>query len=660
MPIIIPKSIPAYNKLTDENIFVMHDKRAITQNIRPIEILILNLMPTKIDTENQILRVLSNSPLQVHLTLISTKTYQPTHIDQSHLSKYYKTFDEIKHKRFDGLIITGAPVEHLDYEDVKYWDELKEIFEFTKTNVTSTIYICWGALAGLSYHYDIPKIVNDEKLFGVFKQENKAPHDPLLRGLDDYFKVPFSTYATPSESDLLNHKDLNVLAYSSESGASIIASKDLKHVFITGHLEYDRDTLKKEYERDLDKGITVNKPSYYFNDLDHVDYRWNSTAFLIFTNWLNYYVYQETPYQIKNESLNIGLLGFGTVGKNVFDLIDRDQRHNIVKVLERSDEKNNLGVLHTSDIDEILNDASIDVVIELIGGYEVAYDYIKRALRAKKHVVTANKHVISEHLLELIQIADEHDVEILYGASVGGGIPLIKNIFDYIKSNEINEYQAIINGTTNYILTKIFIENKSFDEALKEAQDNGFAEKIPDADIKAHDATRKISILSSIALGEHIKPESCLRVGIDHLTEEIIEAIKQSEYTLKLVSSLQVQNGIASIGTYPALIKHTHKLNGFSYENNVLLINDHTKQPLLLSGKGAGGFPTASAVVGNVEDVVQNIKYVIDKKDTNHQVVSPFDIEQTYATIENGKLIERKGIISKEVKDGCFVAIILD
>ncbi len=299
MPIIIPKDIPAFSILKEENIFVMARARAITQDIRPIEIAIVNLMPTKVETETQLLRLLSNSPLQINVTFINTATHESKNVSKSHLDKFYKTFEEIKDKKFDGMIVTGAPVEHMPFEEVDYWKELTQIFDFADKNVTSTIYICWGAQAGLYYHYGIQKHPLSEKLFGIFSHK-KCAIDPLLKGVDDNFYIPHSRHTKVFDEDIYACKDLEVLASSTEAGCSILKSKDNKKIFLTGHSEYDRDTLKNEYLRDKAKGLDIKPPKNYFVDdsLTSVDMKWISTANLLYTNWLNYYVYQVTPFEL--------------------------------------------------------------------------------------------------------------------------------------------------------------------------------------------------------------------------------------------------------------------------------------------------------------------------------------------------------------------------
>lgn len=304
MPIVIPKDIPAYQILKDENIFVMSTDRAQSQDIRPIDILILNLMPTKIETETQLSRLLANSSLQVNLTLITPSTHDSKNTSQSHLEKFYTTFEKIKDRKFDGMIITGAPVEHLEFEDVDYYEELKQIFDFSKTNVTSTMFICWGAQAALNYFYDIKKYPLDKKLFGVYKHKKSVVHEVLLNGIDDVFYVPQSRHTYNKEEDLISNPNLIPLCTSKDCGTTILRSKDSKQIFVLGHLEYDKFTLKKEYERDLNKGLPIEAPINYFNeDKTDVDVLWRSTANILYSNWLNYYVYQITPFDFKNPKI---------------------------------------------------------------------------------------------------------------------------------------------------------------------------------------------------------------------------------------------------------------------------------------------------------------------------------------------------------------------
>ena len=300
MPIVISKDIPAFSALKQENIFVMSDERAFTQDIRPLEIAILNLMPTKEETETQFMRLLSNSPLQVNVTLVYTESYKSKNTAAAHLERFYKRFEDIKDKHFDGMIITGAPVETMPFEEVAYWDELKKIFDFAEKNVTSTIYICWGAQAALYYYYGIEKHLLPTKLFGVFPHKKILDqHDPLLKGIDDVFYIPHSRHTTVYMEDVKKVSDLIVLSESEYTGLSIAKSRDNKKIFLTGHMEYDRYTLKKEYDRAVAKGLPIHPPFNYFTDssCSEVKVTWTSAANLFYTNWLNYYVYQVTPFK---------------------------------------------------------------------------------------------------------------------------------------------------------------------------------------------------------------------------------------------------------------------------------------------------------------------------------------------------------------------------
>ena len=301
MPIQIPNDLPATGILQNENIFVMAENRAVTQDIRPLEIVLLNLMPTKIVTETQLSRLLGNTPLQVHLELMHTTSHKSKNVSQEHLLTFYKSFEELKDRKFDGMVITGAPVENMKFEDVDYWDELCRIMEWSKTNVHSTFHICWGAQAGLYYHYGIQKKPLNEKMFGVFKHKADYKRSILLRGFDDEFWVPHSRHTTVLREDIEKVSGLRIVASSEDAGVYAIMSKEGRQIFITGHSEYDADTLNREYVRDKNLGLPIRVPENYFPDDDDTQdpiVRWRSHANLLFSNWLNYFVYQTTPYDI--------------------------------------------------------------------------------------------------------------------------------------------------------------------------------------------------------------------------------------------------------------------------------------------------------------------------------------------------------------------------
>lgn len=302
MPIKVPNDLPATKILEQENIFVMTEKRALSQDIRPLKVLIVNIMPTKIATETQLLRALSNTPLQIDFEFLNMDSHESKNTPPEHLSAFYKTFAEVKNKRYDGVIITGAPVELLPYEEVDYWEELKEIMEWTNTHATSTLHICWAAQAALYYHYGIKKHVLPKKLFGVYRHKTLNRHSRLTRGFDEYFMAPHSRHTEVKREDLERTADLEIVAESDEAGVYIAKSSDNRRVFVTGHSEYEFDTLDKEYKRDLAKGLDIEAPVNYYpdNNPDNTPaVSWRSHNHLLFTNWLNYFVYQTTPYSIE-------------------------------------------------------------------------------------------------------------------------------------------------------------------------------------------------------------------------------------------------------------------------------------------------------------------------------------------------------------------------
>ena len=303
MPLNIYDNLPAVKILENENIFVMKETRAVHQDIRPLRILLLNLMPVKSTTETQILRLLSNTPLQIMITLIYTKMHLSKNTPKEHLDAFYKTFDDVSHHKYDGLIITGAPIEHLEFEEVDYWEEMVRIMDWADDHVTSTMFICWASQAGLYHHYGVPKFMMKEKMFGVFNHNVFNKTNQLIRGFDDEFLAPHSRYTEVRKEDIEKVPDLDILAFSNEAGIYLVSSKDNKRVFITGHSEYDPLTLKSEYDRDVNIGLDINIPKNYYLDNDPKQepmVRWRSHANLLFSNWINYCVYQVTPYILEN------------------------------------------------------------------------------------------------------------------------------------------------------------------------------------------------------------------------------------------------------------------------------------------------------------------------------------------------------------------------
>lgn len=302
MPLRLPDKLPAIELLKKENIFVMDDSRATSQDIRPLRIVILNLMPLKITTETDLVRLLSNTPLQMEIYFMKLKSHTSKNTPIEHMMMFYKDFDVLEKEKFDGMIITGAPIEHLEFEDVEYWNEISKIFAWANTHVTSTMYICWAAQAGLYYHYGVPKYQLPKKMFGIFQQHTLQPQIPLFRGFDDVFYMPHSRHTEVRREDIEKHKELEIVAESPESGVSIVMARGGRQIFVTGHMEYSPYTLDSEYRRDLGKRDDVDMPKNYYRDNDPQkapNVTWRAHANLLFSNWINYYIYQETPYNIE-------------------------------------------------------------------------------------------------------------------------------------------------------------------------------------------------------------------------------------------------------------------------------------------------------------------------------------------------------------------------
>lgn len=301
MPLNLPDKLPAIELLKQENIFVIDNSRATQQDIRPLRIVVLNLMPLKITTETDLIRLLSNTPLQLEISFMKVKSHTSKNTPVEHMKAFYRDFELMRNEKFDGMIITGAPVEHMDFEEVAYWDEISDIFNWARTHVTSTLYICWAAQAGLYYHYGVPKYKLDKKMFGIFEHRTNNPLLPIFRGFDDVFYVPHSRHTEVRREDILNVKELDLISESDESGVYMVMARGGREIFVTGHSEYSPLTLDTEYHRDLDKGLPIDMPVNYYRDNDPLKgplVRWRAHANLFFQNWLNYYVYQETPFDI--------------------------------------------------------------------------------------------------------------------------------------------------------------------------------------------------------------------------------------------------------------------------------------------------------------------------------------------------------------------------
>lgn len=711
MPIKVPNNIPAVQILSKENIFVMTDSRAVTQDIRPLKILILNIMPSKIDTETQLIRLLGNTPLQVEIEFLHPKTHISKNTSIEHILAFYKTFDDIKDKFYDGMIITGAPVELLDFCEVDYWEELCSILAWSETHVHSSLFICWAAQAALYHYYGIGKYKLDKKVFGVFSHVIENKQSLLFKGFDDGFMVPHSRMTQILRKDIEKEDNLVILASSDEAGIYAISSKNGRRLFITGHPEYDKDTLEKEYLRDKSKGIMISIPSNYY-PYDDVTKKpavtWRAHAYLLYSNWLNYFVYQTTPYDLKrlseyaekrnidasienkisknhnaqqkviktennkkyvilsassnnvqsekifgdlyDNTLNpempvistdyksydgiirarkmvIGLLGYGVVGKGVFDLISKREDMEIKYVFDRN-EISSLGNKLTHDIDDIINDDEIDTVIELIGGMEPARTYVERALNKGKNVVTANKKMMASHYSNLSSLAQDEDTMLCYTAAVGGAIPWIINLDRASRVDSVTQISGIVNGTTNYILSSMHSKKWSFEYALNQAQKLGYAESDPSSDIDGADICNKAILSANIAFGIDIKHEEVPVFGIRSVREEDIVNAEALGYQLKIYANAIKNGSDTSIWIEPVFIPRGSIEAGVQDNFNLVSYYTEVTGKESFYGQGAGRYPTASNVVQDCIDIIYGRKLLYNDSMTKANITN--DIEYRY------------------------------
>jgi homoserine O-succinyltransferase len=666
MPIKIPKYLPAASILARENAFVMYKERAEHQDIRELKILILNLMPTKIETETQLLRLLSNSPLQVEIELLKLETYAPKNTPEDHLLKFYKTFDEVMNRRFDGMIITGAPVEHLEFEDVAYWNELTEIMDWAEKNVTSVLYICWGAQAALYHHYGIKKypLKNNKKLSGVYKHHINKKFCDLLRGFDDYFYVPQSRYTGVRREDFENIKELEILSESDEAGVYLVATHDLKQVFITGHSEYDSVTLKREYERDLAKKLDIDMPVNYFENNDpsrEPIVMWRGHSNLLFVNWLNYAVYQITDYDLgkpvkpkKPEILNIALFGIGNVGGafisvffnnkdkireeenlnlNIFAIANSKKlylnkggiKKNWKNDISRCSEPNTLKTLFAyTRKNKIKNLIFIDATTsdELIESFQ---DIVKNGF----NLIAANKKANAssyEYYRNLRETLRQENRFFLYETNVGAGLPLIETIRYLYKSGDaIKKIVGVFSGSLSFIFNTFSISDQKFTEVLKKAMDQHLTEPDPRDDLGGIDVVRKLLILSrEIGLKAEsndvsvtsLIPEELHNLTLDEFWQKTIfldihfdrvKSEQKPEHVLRYIGELNE----GSLSVKLISVPRQSPLGKLSGADAIFEIytNRYKTTPLIIQGAGAGAELTASGVFSDVLKLGQQIKY---------------------------------------------------
>lgn len=666
MPIKIPKYLPAASILARENAFVMYKERAEHQDIRELNILILNLMPTKIETETQLLRLLSNSPLQVEIELLKMDTYEQKNTPEDHLLKFYKTFDEISHRRFDGMIITGAPIEHLEFEEVDYWNELTEIMDWAKVQVTSVLYICWGAQAALYHHFGIKKytLKDNKKLSGIYKHRLCKQHCDLLRGFDDCFYVPQSRYTEVRTEDIKQIEELEILSESDEAGVYLVATNDLKQVFITGHSEYDPETLKHEYERDLGKELDIDMPVNYFEENDPTKdpvVMWRGHSNLLFSNWLNYAVYQITDYDLgepaktkKPEILNIALYGIGNVGgafldvffNNKYKILESEnlylnlfacanskklhlERGGIDKTWKRDlpncKEPNSLNTLFRYvRKNKLKNLIFIDATTsdELIGSYQ---DIVKNGFNivAANKKANASSYTFYENLRETLK---ENNRFFLYETNVGAGLPLVDTIKYLHKSGDsIERIVGIFSGSLSYIFNTFSVTDRKFTDILKEAMNQQLTEPDPRDDLGGIDVVRKLLILSREigikAEAEDVNltsliPEELHNLSLDEFWQktavmddyfETLKSRQKPEHVLRYVGEMN-QN---SLSVKLISVPEQSPLGKLSGADAIFEIytNRYKTTPLIIQGAGAGAELTASGVYSEVLKIGQQVKY---------------------------------------------------
>ncbi|MBN1984512.1 MAG: homoserine O-succinyltransferase [Chitinivibrionales bacterium] len=666
MPIKIPKNLPAASILSHENVFIMDQERAEHQDIRELKILILNLMPTKIETETQLLRLLSNSALQVEIELLKLKSYKPKNTPEEHLLTFYKSFDQISEKKFDGMIITGAPVEQMEFTEVKYWKELTEIMDWSVANVTSILYICWGAQAGLFHHFGVKKHPNknNKKYSGVFRHRIVKKHNVLLRGFDDYFFVPHSRYTEVLRHEIETVAQLDVLVESEISGVHLVATRDLKHIFVTGHAEYDPLTLKNEYERDIANGLSTEIPDNYFEDDDPAKaplVTWRSHANLLFSNWLNYAVYQITDYGMpfaatkkKHEVLNLAIFGIGSVGgtlikqilKSRYKIIEQDdlllniyaiansKRMHLEKSGIQYDWQQNIAVtMKVNSLEDLFdytrsNELHNTIFLDISASQELANRY-PEIIQNGFNIVTANKkpNAGTYMLYKAIRSSLAKNQKFyLYETTVGASLPLIETVKFLVKSGDtINRIIGVFSGSLSYLFNEYSKRPEPFSHLLKQAVSLGLTEPDPRDDLSGVDVARKLLILAreigSDAEFEDIDLQPLIgRELIDLPISQFwerkerldacfqqIRSNQETDHVLRYVGELTKKTLSVRLISVPK----SSTLGNLSAADAIFEI--HTQRykdnPLVIQGAGAGAELTASGLLSDILRIGQYLKY---------------------------------------------------
>ncbi len=616
MPIILPRALPAYNLLLQEGYNVLAREEAVNTSVR---IGLINLMPGKETTEAHFARVLSHTLAPVELVLLTLSSHTSRHVSPEHMHAFYAPWTEARNMPLHGTIITGAPVEHLEYEQVDYWQEMAAILDWLRSSSIPALFICWAAQAAIYHYYGARKQSLPHKQLGLFPHRTVQP-DPLLRGFNDVFDVPVARNTEIPRAALAALPEVDILSESDLSGVYIAHDRNKPFYYVFNHLEYTSDTIVEEYFRELRDGKTAPLPYNYFPAEDPQENplnRWRSHASLLYSNWVHQC---SQPVYRYRKVLNIALAGLGTVGGHVLQLLYQqreliEQRTGcavrIVGVSARDRLKDRVSAVPDDAIWcdnplDLVDLPDLDIVVELIGSAGgISRSLIRKALAAKKHVVTANKALMANEGLNLIIEAERGGVTLAFEAAVGGAVPAIKTAREALASDSMSSIAAILNGTANYILSAMEREGLSFDEALAQAQKLGYAEADPAADIDGLDTAHKINILSCMSFGRNIRLEEVPVKGIRNVIPADIRAARIFGHSIKLLAQSWREEGKISTRVSPYLVPRQHPLAEVNGAHNAILYTGNFVGELFLRGFGAGGKPAAAAVVSDIVDIAR-------------------------------------------------------
>ena len=619
MPILLSKSLPAYQKLKTEGYAVLAREEGYQPDIR---IALLNLMPNKETTEAHFARVLSHTLACVELVFLSLETHQPKTASHKHMAEFYQNWNQVDLHSMQGIILTGAPVEHLPYEKVYYWHEISHILTHIRSLNRPVLYICWAAQAALYHYYSVNKKPLKHKCLGLFPHRIKQA-DPLLCGFDDVFGVPVARQTEISEQDLKKTQQIDILSDSELSGIYIARDRNFPGYYAFNHLEYTSDTIVEEYFREIQNGKNAPLPYDYFpqENTEHIPLnRWRSHAALFYSNWIH--LCGKSIFK-PQKTLNLALAGLGTVGGNVLRLLyqNRDQieqrtgyRIQLVGVSAKNRTKPRPITLPDSLkwVDnplELATHPKVDILVELIGGTtKTVKDIVHTAIREGKHIVTANKALMAQQGLNLIIQAEAQKTVLAFEAAIGGGIPILKTLREALSSDHVSEIIAILNGTSNYILSEMETNQINFQTALKKAQSLGYAENNPEQDIQGMDSACKLNLLTCIAFAKNTLLNEMPIQGIEHISLNDVQAAKKLNCRIRLLACARKEGEKITCFVQPCLLHHTHRLASITgVHNGILCFGDNIGE-LFLQGHGAGGPPTATAILADILDIVCNRK----------------------------------------------------